>query len=113
MKTSTKVIIGGGLVATTGLAIYVYKKKGAKVAHVLDEYIFDNKEDADTVLEKLNESAAKYDAISVADFHDLIGEGASYILHGYGWDSKSISKAKVKKTRKGYTIKFPPVGEIK
>ena len=113
MKTSTKLIIGGGLVATTGLAFYTFKKhKDSTPAYQVQEYIFDLKEDAEIVLDQLKETAEKYTHVTVADYLDLIGEGSSYILHSYGWDCKALSKAKIKKHRRGFIIKFPKVVEI-
>lgn len=112
MKTSTKLIIGGGLVATTGLAFYAVKKRKGTPAYSVEEYIFDLKEDAEIVLDQLKESAQKYEYVTVADYFDLIGEGSSYILNKYGWNDKALAKAKIKKSRRGFTIKFPKVVEI-
>ena len=118
MELKTKVIIGSGLAVGTGATIYVVKKKrDAKNPEnpdfVVDDFVFDLKEDAEIVLEQLKESAEKYGHVTVADFHDLIGEGSSYILNGYGWYAKAMNKAKIKKSRHGYTIKFPKVEIIK
>jgi hypothetical protein len=112
MKTSTKVILGGGLVLGTGLAVYTIKNR--KQVFEFEEMLFDTKEDAETVLKELNGLANKYDFVTVADYFDLLGTPVSYVANTYGWNSKSLAKAKLKKYRgRNYTIKFPRVEELK
>lgn len=113
MKTSTKIIIGGGLVATTGLAIYAVKKrKVGKPVFEVQDYILDNKEDAEAVLETLVEMAEKYDQVSVCDYYDALGESSSFVTQKYGWKVKAIRRAKIRKTKQGWTILFPRVEEL-
>lgn len=114
MKLSTKLFIGGGLVAGTGLAIYGIRRfNDNKEILVVDDYILDSKATAESVLKTLNEVAEKYDTVSVGDYYDTIGVPSSFVTNGYGWSVKAISKAKIKKVRGGYTIRFPRAEAIK
>jgi hypothetical protein len=110
MKLSTKLFIGGGLVAGTGLTIYGIKKyKKGKKSFVVESMIIETEEDAEAVLDTLKKSAETYDYVTVCDYFDLLGLPTTYVTRGYGWTSKTISKAKVKKVRHGYEIKLPKV----
>lgn len=114
MKLSTKLFIGGGLVVGTGLAVYGIRRfNDGKEILIVDEYILDSKETAESVLKTLNEVAEKYDNVSVGDYYDTLGMPSSFITNGYGWSVKAISKAKIKKVRGGYVIRFPRAEVIK
>jgi hypothetical protein len=110
MKIQTKLIIGGGLVLGSGLAVYAFNKtKNVKPRFVIDKLVLDNKDDLKKVIEEIDALSKKYDSITVGDYYDLMGVGSSYIANSHGWKSEALSKVKIKKVRGGYTIIFPPV----
>lgn len=114
MEMKTKVIIGSGLVATTGLALYAVKRKRNNQPNFfLGSYVFETHDDAEIVLDQLKEKADKFDIVTVVDYYDLIDEGSSYILNSYGWSGRKVYKAKIKKRRKGFEIIFPKLEILK
>lgn len=78
----------------------------------IEEYIINDRNDASQVLVSLTEYADRYDAVSVADYYDLIGAPSKYTDNNYGWTIDSITRASIIPVRGGYVIKFPPVEVI-
>ena len=114
MKMRTKLFIGRGLVAGTGLTVYGVKKyKDSKAPYVVDEMLLVNHDDALTVLKQLKETVDKYDFVTVVDYYDMLGVASSYAANGFGWNTKTISTAKIKKVRGGYMLKMPRVEAYK
>lgn len=75
----------------------------------VEEYIINDRHDASQVLVSLTEYADRYDAVSVADYYDLIGAPSKYTDNNYGWTIDTITRASILPVRGGYIIKFPPV----
>lgn len=71
----------------------------------IDEYIIDNRHEAVFVLEQLHEHLDRYNAVSVADYYDMIGVDSEYTDNTYGW--LELSRAAIVPTRGGYIIKLP------
>lgn len=80
--------------------------------HGVEEYVIDNRHDASQVLISLTEYADRYDAVSIADYYDLIGVASKYTDNNFGWSAASISMASIIPVRGGFIIKFPPVEVI-
>lgn len=78
----------------------------------IEEYIIADRQDAAQVLVSLQEYADRYDAVSVADYYDLIGAQSKYTDNNYGWTIDAITRASIIPVRGGYVIKFPPVEVI-
>lgn len=71
-----------------------------------DDIIFENKQDADSVLLQMDEIVDEYRLVSVADLYDLAGvSGAPHTANKYGWTS--TRNAEVIRTNGGYIIKLP------
>ena len=69
------------------------------------DLIFDNRGDAEVVLEQMFELLDRYDAVSIADLFDLVGESSNYTDNKYGWTN--LEDARVQPVRGGYIIQLP------
>lgn len=71
-----------------------------------DDIIFDNRVDADAVLEQMKDIIDTYDLVRVLDLYDLAGVGpAPHTANNFGWTN--LSRAYVDRVRDGYIIKLP------
>lgn len=75
-----------------------------------EDVIVANKEDADTVVERLTDIVDMYDVVSVADLYELLGLPSSHVDNKWGWTH--LSSIEVRQVREGYRISFPPLEEI-
>lgn len=70
-----------------------------------DDIVIPSRQEADEVLEKMDEIIDRYDIVSVSDYYDLVGETGNYTDNKYGWSS--LRTAEVVRVRDGYIIKLP------
>jgi len=70
-----------------------------------DEIIFDNRGDAQIVLESMDDAIQRYGVVSIFDMYDFAGEVAPYTYTEYGWTS--TRDARVVSVRGGYVIDMP------
>lgn len=70
-----------------------------------DNIEFRSKDDADTVLRRLDEIIDTYGHARVSDLYDMIGESCDYTYNNYGWTN--ISTAKTLRTGSGYVLDLP------
>lgn len=75
------------------------------VGYEYDEIVIDNRGEAESVLDRMDEIVSTYGMVSVADFYDLIGVTSKYTDNKYGWTN--INNAHIVRTRDGYMIKMP------
>lgn len=76
-----------------------------------DDIIFDERGDADLVLDQMESAIANYDFVTVADLYDLAGVTCrSYTANKYGWTD--IRNAKVVRVRDGYILQLPRAIQI-
>ena len=78
----------------------------------VQEFLIGDRHDATNVLASLIEYADNYNAVSVADYYDMIGVHSEFTDNSYGWTMDSITRASVVPVRGGFVIKFPPVEVI-
>lgn len=73
----------------------------------VEQVLFGYAEEAQEVFEVLLEILDQYGQVTVAEFYEVSGLPAEsdYIDTGWGW--KNLSRAKVIRTREGYSIAFP------
>jgi hypothetical protein len=76
----------------------------------IGEIILVSRDEADLVIERLNDIIDKYDVASVSDLHDLVGLPSTYVDNKWGWNS--LNYANVRQTREGYLLDLPPVEPI-
>lgn len=71
-----------------------------------DDLIYENRNDAEIILESLDSMIEKFGVATIADAYDLSGVTTrNYTLGNYGWTD--LSRAKIMRIRDGYIIKFP------
>lgn len=70
-----------------------------------NDLIFNNRGDAEVVLERMYELLDRFEAVSVADLFDLAGESSNYTDNKYGWTN--LDEARVQGVREGYIIQLP------
>lgn len=70
-----------------------------------DEIVLDSREEAEEVLNRMDELLVHYKMVSVADFYDLVGITGKTTDNRYGWTD--LTKADVIRDRDGYLIKLP------
>lgn len=72
-----------------------------------DEYVLNNRGEAEEVLSQMDDLIDRYKVVTVADYCELIGVRSRYTDNNYGWTS--IRNARVVPVRDGYVIKLPKV----
>lgn len=70
-----------------------------------DDVIVEDRREAESVLERMDELISVYGVVSVADYYDLLGLSHNYTDDNYGWTD--IHSAMVTKVRDGYLIRLP------
>lgn len=70
-----------------------------------DDIVFNDRGDAQVVLERMDEIISRYGLISVASMYDLAGITAETTDHKYGWTD--IRSASIMSERGGYVIRMP------
>lgn len=72
-----------------------------------DNLILSSKDDAETVVERLNDIIDRYGAASVADLNELVGIAGPHTDNKWGWTH--LGDLRVMQVREGYLIEFPQV----
>lgn len=71
-----------------------------------DQYVFNNRGDAEAVLEQLFDMLSRYGLVRVSNFYEAIGEKSNnYCIYNYGWTN--LNAAKVARVPSGYIIELP------
>jgi hypothetical protein len=78
--------------------------------HQINDIILVSKEEADLVLERLVDIIDKYEVVTVADLHDLVGLPSNYVDNKWGWFN--LAEADIRQTRQGWLIDLPPVEAV-
>ena len=84
--------------------------RGRQNRHEINDIVVSTREEAELVLERLNDILEKYDVASLADLYDLLGLQTSHIDNKWGWTF--ISNVPVRQIRQGYLLELPPLEEI-
>ena len=71
----------------------------------LGDIVLDTRQEANDVLNRMEELIDSYKQVTVGDLYDLLGKSCDYTANNYGWTS--VRAAEVIRTRDGYLIKFP------
>lgn len=69
-----------------------------------DDILFNNRGEAEAVLDQMEEVIDRYGVVTVADMYDMCDISAPYTSHKYGWTS--VRTAEVVRVRDGYVIKL-------
>lgn len=70
-----------------------------------EDFILSSREEADMVLERMNDIIDQFEVVSVADLNELVGFPASHIDNKWGWTH--LGGATVRQIREGYLIDLP------
>lgn len=74
----------------------------------IDDLEFEERTDAEEVLERIMALAEEYGNVAIADVFDICDMDHSYTDRDWGWDEEALSKVKVERLGRGkYTIYFP------
>lgn len=82
-----------------------YNRPRVQAQYSYDDIIFDNRGDAEAVLDRMEELLDRFDVVSVADLFDLAGISCQYTDNKYGWTD--LRSAHVERVRDGYVISLP------
>ena len=85
--------------------VKVENRPQSRINFGLDDIVFDNYDDAASVLERLVDYLDTYGQVTVDDYFDLIGKSSPFTTQNWGW--KSLSSASIVTTANGYFIKLP------
>lgn len=83
----------------------VRETKAARARHSFEDLTFDEKFEADDVLEAMRDMVEEYGQVSVADMYELAGCSFDPIDRKWGWTS--LRNASVIYSRDGYYIELP------
>ena len=70
-----------------------------------DDIILDTRQEAEEVLDRMDDLIDSYGIVSVADLYDLVGISGNYTDNKYGWTN--LRNADVQRVRDGYLLKLP------
>lgn len=76
-----------------------------KISYGYDDIMFENRGDAEAVMDRMDEVIDKYKMVSVADLYEFAGLRSNYTDQKYGWTN--LGSAKIERTRDGYLLKLP------
>lgn len=75
-----------------------------------DEFIIATREDANAVLEMMNNIIDQYEVASVADLYDLLGVESSHTDQKWGW--VQLGDVTIRQTREGFLLDLPQASPI-
>lgn len=81
------------------------RKVDTQAMHQFDDIVFDNRGDAEVVLDRMIDILEGYGFVSVSDFYEMIGERHTFADQKWGWSD--LSTARPERGRNGYRIKLP------
>lgn len=75
-----------------------------------DDIILEDRQEAEEVLERMDELLDTYEIVSVADLYDLVGKSCNYTDNKYGWTN--LRNAEPVRVHDGWLLKLPKAGPI-
>jgi hypothetical protein len=79
---------------------------GSRTRAARDDIILNSREEAELVLERMNDIIDTYEVASVADLNDLVGLPTNHVDNKWGWIY--LGDVHIRQIREGYLIDFPP-----
>lgn len=76
----------------------------ARVHHDFEEVILPSYSSAMKVIDAMRDAAARYNAVTVGDLYDMIGEESTFADEKYGWLLEDLEDARPKSVRSGYLL---------
>lgn len=77
----------------------------ARATHDFDEIVLDSRAEAQSVLEQLFALVEEYDAATVADLYEMVGQTGSFTDEKWGWTD--MRGASVTRVKGGYLLDIP------
>lgn len=77
----------------------------ARTTHNFDEIVFENRAEAEAVLDRMTELLERYALVTVADLYDLAGIETAFTDEKWGW--VSLDDMRVLRVRNGYLLTLP------
>lgn len=78
--------------------------------HEINDVVLATREEAELVLERLNDILETYQVVALADLYVLLGLETSHIDNKWGWTY--LNNAQVRQIRQGYLLELPLLEEI-
>lgn len=78
--------------------------------HSKEDFILSSREEAELVLERMNDIIDTYEVVSVADLNELVGFPTTHQDNKWGWTF--LGDVQIRQIREGYLIDFPPAEPI-
>jgi len=75
-----------------------------------NDFVLSSREEALTVLERMNDIIDQFEIVSVADLNELVGFPSSHVDNKWGW--MFLGDVQVRQIREGYLIDLPPAEPI-
>lgn len=75
-----------------------------------DEFILSSRDEAATVLERLNDIIDQYEMATVADLNELVGFPTEHVDNKWGW--VFLADVQIRQVREGWLIDLPPAEPI-
>lgn len=76
----------------------------------MDDVIVGTREEAEVIIERMNDVIEKYQVVSKADLYDIIGWETSHIDNKWGWEY--IGNIPIRQVKQGYLLELPMLEEI-
>lgn len=73
--------------------------------HERTDFILSSRQEAELVLERMNDIIDSYEVVSVADLNELVGLPTSHVDNKWGWTY--LADVDIRQVREGYLIDFP------
>lgn len=83
---------------------------GRQVRRETNDLVLASRDEAETVLERLNDIIDKYQVASLADLYDLTGLPTTHVDNKWGWTD--LHNVEIRQVRDGYLLDLPPVEEV-
>ena len=81
------------------------EQRRSRSGYDYDDICLDSKEEAEDVLDRMEDLISRYGDVKVADLYELVGMQTKHTDYNYGW--YNLSTAKTIFTREGYLLKLP------
>lgn len=76
----------------------------ARVHHDFEEVILPSHNDAMRVIATMRDMAERYNAVTVGDLYDMIGEESTFADEKYGWLLEDLEDARPRSVRSGFLL---------
>lgn len=101
----------GAVAASASTGSRYSKPIGSPYGH--EKLMFETREEAMEVLDRLWDAADQYEYVTVGDLKTLAGEKSTPNDEWYGWDVHGVNNAKIKRLRYGYIIQIEKPTNLK